>query len=993
MLKRKIGKKFAAGLTALAMCASASAASISTLTAFAGELLGEGTFNEGAGLPWHVCENGTGAMAFDIADGVYSIYIKNPGGRSNGGEDRWDCQFRHRGLSLNYGDTYRLTYSVWTSQAGYMYAKLGEITNDDCEYWHNNGFPLNMSYEEGASQEEVESALKSASTNGAEVKHWEGWDKWKTQQIAANKWTTYAWEFTLNKSDINNTTPPDKVDGTAEWTFHFGGDGEFTPSICFPEGTVLKFDNLAFINMSKTDDDWVDPPEKADLRIALNQVGYFPNLNKKATLTVDEGDSAAKEFTVYNSSGTAVKTGKTSDYKYDLGGWEYTQCIDFSDVTETGDGFYIECDGAKSLTFSIGDDIYEGMTTNAMNYFYLNRSGIDLDSKYVTGGDAALARKAGHKPDTAYLTDEWIFIYTEDPVANGTYSKSIDVTGGWYDAGDYGKYVVNGGVSMWTLASLYERAVEVSDTAAKWDDNSGTVVIPEAGNKIPDILDELMWEADFMLKMQRDDGMVYHKIHDYKWTALGVMPYLEDGTDPEKEDVVFPSRIVKPATYAATLNLAGALSQLARLVKPYDSAKAATYEAAAVKAYDAAKTTFEGKYGDVYKEMDGDPTKDDMFAPLDQNKGGGPYGDTNVDDEFYWAACELYITTGDTKYYDDLKAYPEAFKVPTALHGGENNGSFTSFTWGTLASLGTMSLSMHDDLLSAAEVTAIEDSIMAAADDYREHQTETSGYGTPYKGMNYDIEITTISGSTATTQSKTLENGYEWGSNSMVVNNAIVMGFAYDVSEDAKYLNGVAEAFDYILGRNAMDNSYVTGYGQVVDGVAYVTQNPHHRYWCNQMKADWPKAPAACLSGGPNSTMNDPMIQGAGYKVGELAPMKCYYDQVDAWSVNEITINWNSPLVWISSFLEDEAPLASDTPTTTEPDTDPDDVLYGDANCDGSVSIVDVIFLNKSVMGAEKLSAQGKINADVDRNGEADAGDSLNILKSLVDLVTLPIGG
>ena len=122
--------------------------------------------------------------------------------------------------------------------------------------------------------------------------------------------------------------------------------------------------------------------------------------------------------------------------------------------------------------------------------------------------------------------------------------------------------------------------------------------------------------------------------------------------------------------------------------------------------------------------------------------------------------------------------------------------------------------------------------------------------------------------------------------------------------------------------------------------------------------------------------------------------MKCYYDQVDAWSVNEITINWNSPLVWISSFLEDEAPLASDTPTTSEPDTDPTgDVLYGDANCDKSVSIVDVIFLNKSVMGAEKLSAQGKINADVDRNGEADAGDSLNILKSLVDLVTLPIGG
>ncbi|MBQ7012309.1 MAG: cellulose 1,4-beta-cellobiosidase [Oscillospiraceae bacterium] len=85
------------------------------------------------------------------------------------------------------------------------------------------------------------------------------------------------------------------------------------------------------------------------------------------------------------------------------------------------------------------------------------------------------------------------------------------------------------------------------------------------------------------------------------------------------------------------------------------------------------------------------------------------------------------------------------------------------------------------------------------------------------------------------------------------------------------------------------------------------------------------------------------------------------------------------------------------TPTITygedEPtSSDPVDVLYGDANCDGTVSIVDVIFLNKSVMGTEKLSAQGKINADVDLNGDADAGDSLNILKSLVDLITLPVG-
>ena len=124
MLNSKLGKKLAAGATALAMVATCSAASLSTtLTAFAGMQLGEGTFEEGAGLPWHICENGTGSMAFSIANGVYSILIKNPGGASNGGDDRWDCQFRHRGLTLSYGNTYRLCYAIYTTDNGGLLRK------------------------------------------------------------------------------------------------------------------------------------------------------------------------------------------------------------------------------------------------------------------------------------------------------------------------------------------------------------------------------------------------------------------------------------------------------------------------------------------------------------------------------------------------------------------------------------------------------------------------------------------------------------------------------------------------------------------------------------------------------------------------------------------------------------------------------------------------------------------------------------------------------
>ena len=142
------------------------------------------------------------------------------------------------------------------------------------------------------------------------------------------------------------------------------------------------------------------------------------------------------------------------------------------------------------------------------------------------------------------------------------------------------------------------------------------------------------------------------------------------------------------------------------------------------------------------------------------------------------------------------------------------------------------------------------------------------------------------------------------------------------------------------------------------------------------------------------------MIQGAGYKAGSLAPMACYLDNVEAWSVNECTINWNSPLVWIASFLEDEAPNVnnettkpstttttdSDTPTTTtttvatttasgETTTagstttvDPNADNIGDVNLDGIVDIADAVTLNKYLAGVVQLSDQALRNANCDQS-------------------------
>jgi endoglucanase len=143
------------------------------------------------------------------------------------------------------------------------------------------------------------------------------------------------------------------------------------------------------------------------------------------------------------------------------------------------------------------------------------------------------------------------------------------------------------------------------------------------------------------------------------------------------------------------------------------------------------------------------------------------------------------------------------------------------------------------------------------------------------------------------------KNDYPWGSNSFVVNNAMVLALAHDFSHEGKYLNGVAESMDYILGRNPLDQSYVTGYGD------RPLENPHHRFWAYQVDHRFPKAPAGAMSGGPNSGLQDPYVQAAG--LSGCAPEKCFVDNIEAWSANEITINWNAPLAWVAAYLDEKA--------------------------------------------------------------------------------------
>ena len=1004
-MHKTFGKKVAGGLMAAAMAASAATAVMAPMGAFAGNQLGQSTFDDGVGLPWHTCETNPAKQTFDISDGTYNVTIVN----NDGPESRWDLQLRHRGLKIEEGHTYKVHWEVDASVAGQIYTKIGDYSGN-IEAWHNN-------------------------TNGSAVFFQNGdtWDHKDSTGDFDQKWDCVQVNAGKNSFDAEFTAA--QTIEVAEWAFHYGGKGDHQPVDCFPNKTVLKFDNLTLEDTTSDENDFDKTNEFGVIRpktnVRLNQIGYYPNLDKKASYVTDASEPL--EFDILDSSGNTVYTGTSTNIGADpdSGTGETTEVtvgdekvtkykdtganvhiLDFSDFTTPGvytivvkdttgvsgtrsglkEGAYdttIEGDkvvwenwvtGKKynmnvSHQFRIDENIYDTqLIKDSLNYYYQNRSGVPIESQYITSGDKSTLSHTeyGHNPDKAYVQSKWQKSYSSD-FSDGDKSYQIDGTGGWYDAGDHGKYVVNGGISVWTLQNAYEVSKK-NGTDAKWTD--GTVAIPENGDKNPDILDEARVELEWMLKMmvKSDDpywgskceGMVYHKLHDHKWTGLAIHSWKYEGF----EDCV---RIVKPPTFAASYNLAATAAQAARLWEGYDDAFAKECLDAAKKAFKAANDNFYD-----YKSGENDnPTS--LYGPLDQAIGGGAYGDSYVKDDQYWAACELYATTGEQEYYDILSQYvnpndstgkDKAFSLTTNLGGGENNGSFSSFNWGCTSGLGTLSLYLSDKV-SADDKAKIESSITSAADEYIAEMSK-QGMGIPYREATFEDGVNIGAGIKVT--------GYEWGSNSFVINNAMVLAYAYDATGSKEYMNGAAEALDYIYGRNGLDFSYVSGYGDVESGSTM--KWPHHRFWANGVDPEFPMAPSGVLSGGPGAGMQDPYIGGLGYKRGTLANQKCYVDNAEAWSVNEVTINWNAPLVWMSTFMYDNAANATGEGTSkpTKPTTDPTkpstggddkDILWGDANLSGDVTISDAVLIMQSIANPDefKVEPQGKLNGDVVDNG------------------------
>src|SRR5690606_34504337 len=273
-------------------------------------------------------------------------------------------------------------------------------------------------------------------------------------------------------------------------------------------------------------------------RIKINQVGFYPQAAKVAVVT---GNVNAGKFLITSTNlRDTFFTGSLSEQKRSAYSNTNTRMADFSQFTQKG-SFVVFIPGiGHSYVFTIHDEILKETAIATLKGFYFQRISMPLEPEFA----GKWHRSAGHP-------DDKVLIHPSAATEKRPAGTVIPSPYGWYDAGDYNKYIVNSGITMGTLLSAYE-------DFPNYFKNLKTN-IPESGDEVPDILNEILYNLRWMLTMQDpNDGGVYNKCTNASFDGM-VMP-----------GVTKEARYVVQKSTAATLDFAAVTTQAARIFKSFD---------------------------------------------------------------------------------------------------------------------------------------------------------------------------------------------------------------------------------------------------------------------------------------------------------------------------------------------------------------------------------------------------------------------------------------
>jgi endoglucanase len=510
--------------------------------------------------------------------------------------------------------------------------------------------------------------------------------------------------------------------------------------------------------------------------IKLDQVGYLPSRTKLAMVTDAQATGA---FRVRRAAdGSEALSGTLGPPVSDPDTGDTVRIADFSALSQAG-SFSLDVAGVGvSHEFDVGPAVYASVFTVAMRSYYGQRCGTAVDLAPSHPGYRHPACHVAGTPNPDALMH-----------ASSGASGEREASQGWHDAGDYGKYVVNSGITvgelLWTYDAFADRVGPVR------------LDIPESGNAVPDVLDEVRWNLDWMAKMQDRDGGVWPKLTSERFGSF-VMPHLDDG-GPR---YVIGSGAAPYKSSCATGDFAAVMASASRVYRPFDPAFAAAALASAERAW----RWVSANPNVTFRNCCGVQT--------------GEYGDGDCSDERLWAAAELYRATGAPEY-DAYFTAGYAARVPAVTAGPpqswpdvRNLAMFAYYFSGQSGASEPVRARIREDALAAA------DAIVA--------RTNANPYRVSLRPEDY-----------------------VWGSNGVVANYGVLLMLANAMRPTPAYVEAAADDLHYLLGRNTFGLSWVTQVGD------RPFRNPHHRPSGADANAEpWP----GLLSGGPNRYGGDPVI-------------------------------------------------------------------------------------------------------------------------------------
>ena len=466
--------------------------------------------------------------------------------------------------------------------------------------------------------------------------------------------------------------------------------------------------------------------------IVVNQVGYLPARSKVAFWVNSETTTKQVEL-INTSTNKSVHTFKAARKHKDAQTGDYLQELDFSSFKKEGK-YLLKAGNIKSFPFLIGNKVYQSPLRLLLRSYYLQRCGIA-----IFDAETGLNHASCHIDDGVVKHSDIAYEANDNKQS----------AGGWHDAGDNGKYIATTAVTVGRILSLYEESPELF--------TNFLLSIPESGNTLPDVLDEMQVGLDWMLTMQRSDGAVYRKLSGESW-PVGLSP------DQDKQ-----TRYIYGISSPETAKAAAAWAMAARIYKPYLPKQAAQYLKAARKSWAYLKTV--GKQ--VFEYHQGD------------DQGSGPYRPNKTDaepaltydwDDRLWAAMELFITTGEKpfEHYVD-KTLP--------------NAPLNIFEWKDPSGMAFSHALFHPALLTQTEWHQLANQKVMAHAKKLLNNIAASGY-------------------------RIANNKFLWGSNKMTVEEGIVLLYAYRLSQDSTYLDAAISQLDYIFGSNHFNLPFVTGVGE-----------------------------------------------------------------------------------------------------------------------------------------------------------------------------------